>query len=333
MSGFPPAPEELHSRTTVPSTALDALSADRSKRDLYRLDTYAREGLRLFEQLGARDRLGDHTFVVLKPDAVAGRRCTLVLDTLAEEGFLPVAAAPVQFDPLLTREIWRYQFNAASEQRIAVVDHLLGSGPSLVVLLRDTLRTATAQEQQLPASVRLTALKGAADPNAAHGRDLRTRIGRVNGLLNFVHTADDPADVVRELRLFGYRTGTQWIREGLRRPHPVGTPSDDPAKALLPALEERIPAHDLDLPAALRRLAGRADGWGRLAAEHADRSRIAAWLGALDELPLPSGTARWDVLTVVTGWIDCNAPGVTPILATARPADWLPAPAPEVVPV
>ncbi|GAA2234137.1 MULTISPECIES: nucleoside-diphosphate kinase [Kitasatospora] len=324
------SPADLDRRTTVPAAALEALTADRSKRDHYRLDTYAREGLRLFGALGALDRLAEYTFVVLKPDAVAGRRCALVLDTLAEEGFRPVAAAPVRFDPLLTREIWRYQFNAASDQRIAVVDHLLGSGPSLVVLLRDAHRDATPDHQRLPASVRLTALKGAADPNAARGQDLRTRIGRVNGLFNFVHTADDPADLVRELRLFCYRTGSQWLAEGLGRPLPDAAAPDNPAKELLPQLEEQIPAHDLDLAAALRRLAERADGWGRLATGHADRAQVAAWLDALRELELPDGTARWDVLTVVTGWIDCNAPDVTPILATARPADWLPATAPEV---
>ncbi|GIH72579.1 nucleoside-diphosphate kinase [Sphaerimonospora thailandensis] len=146
-------------RSAVPSRAFDSLTADPRKQAAYRLDTYAREGLELFRSPGARAWLQATTFVVLKPDAVAGRRCGLILDVLGEEGWVPLAARLFTFDPLLTREIWRYQFNAASQQRIAVVDHLLGSGPSMVVLLRDTKRDAG-----LPASVRLTAAKGAANP-------------------------------------------------------------------------------------------------------------------------------------------------------------------------
>ncbi|MYV48353.1 hypothetical protein [Streptomyces sp. SID2888] len=63
--------------TAVASTALDTLTADPAKRDVYRYDTYAREGLRSFAEMTALRRSHDVTFVVLKPDAVAGRRCEL----------------------------------------------------------------------------------------------------------------------------------------------------------------------------------------------------------------------------------------------------------------
>ncbi|MFD7625430.1 nucleoside-diphosphate kinase [Streptomyces sp. NPDC059851] len=302
--------------SAVGPRAFDALSSDPRKREAYRLDTYAREGLDLFRSPGDRAWLYATTFVVLKPDAFAGRRCGLILDILAEEGWLPIAARPLRFDPLLTREIWRYQFNAASAQRIAVVDHLLGAGPSLLVLLRDTRR-----EPGLPASVRLTAAKGSADPGAAHGRDLRTRFGRVNGLFNFVHTADEPADVVRELRLFGYRTGSSWLRTALGAT--VAQPDGPcPARSLLPELEREVPAHDLDLTESLRRLAARGDTWGELARLHATPQRVALWLEALEDTELPGGAARWDVLSVLTGWIECNEPGVAPLLATVSATDW-----------
>ncbi|MFS0696659.1 nucleoside-diphosphate kinase [Streptomyces nitrosporeus] len=303
-------------RSAVPSRAFDSLTADPAKRAAYRFDPYAREGLELFRSPGARAWLQATTSVVLKPDAVAGRRCGMILDVLEEEGWQPVGARLFRFDPVLTREIWRYQFNAASQQRIAVVDHLLGAGPSMVVLLHDTRRDA-----YLPASVRLTAAKGAADPRDAHGRDLRSRFGRVNGLFNFVHTADEPADVVREVRLMSYRTGTEWVRAALAQETPrAGGPC--PARSLLPELEREIPAHDLDAERSVRRLAGRSDCWGALARGSGDPARVEDWLSALRETGVPSGTARWDVLSVLTAWIDCNEPGVAPILATVTPADW-----------
>ncbi|MFG2428697.1 nucleoside-diphosphate kinase [Streptomyces sp. NPDC048590] len=302
--------------SAVSRRAFDFLTADPDKRAAYRLDPYAREGLELFRAPVDRAWLYSTTFVVLKPDAIAGRRGHLVLDILEEEGWKPFAARPFVFDPLLTRELWRYQFNAASRQRIAVVDHLLGSGSSLLVLLRDTRRA-----DGLPASVRLTAAKGAADPSAAHARDLRTRFGRVNGLFNFVHTADEPADLVRELRLFCYRTGTAWLRAALTAVPPSGD-GECPARTLLAGIEAETPRHDLDSGRSLARLAARPDVWGGLARECGTRESVRMWLSTLEEGELPPGTARWDVLSVLTDWIECNEPGVSPLLATVSANDW-----------
>ncbi|MEU5539352.1 nucleoside-diphosphate kinase [Streptomyces sp. NPDC020362] len=316
------ASEGAPPRSALAATALEALTADPAKREAYRYDTYAREGLRAFAELTDPLRSHDLTFVVLKPDAIAGRRCELILEILREEGWIPAAATTVRFDPLLTRELWRYQFNAASDQRIAVVDHLLGSGPALLVLLHDAERPSWK-----PASVRLTAAKGSADPEAARGQDLRSRIGRVNGLFNFIHTADDPADVIRELQLFSYQTGWDWCRRALAAPGPAAdgwTAEADPAYALLAQVHAEIPAHDLDLPAALGRLADGTDQWAELARRYGGREGIERWLATLGRTPLPDGPARWDVLTVLTGWIECNEYGVAPILATSSPTAWHP---------
>ncbi|MFF2773858.1 nucleoside-diphosphate kinase [Streptomyces sp. NPDC058052] len=307
--------------SAVAATALDTLTADPAKREVYRYDTYLREGLRSFAGVTGLHRSHDFTFVVLKPDAVAGRRCELILGILRDEGWLPAAATTIRFDPLLTRELWRYQFNAASEQRIDVVDHLLGSGPALLVLLRDVRRPPG-----MPASVRLTAAKGSADPEAARHADLRTRIGRVNGLLNFIHTADDPADVVRELQLFSYQAGWEWCREALAGDAPRAAErarSADPAHALLDVVHAAIPAHDLDVDAALGRLSRSTGVWAELARRAGTPEQIGEWLAELRRgTALPDGAGRWDVVTVTTQWIDCNEHGVAPILPTSSAAAW-----------
>lgn len=307
-------PRGTTAHSAVPEGALDLLTTDRNKRELYRHDTYVREGLDAFATMDATSRTHAVTFVVLKPDAVAGRRCRRLLDVLRTEGWYPLAATTVHFDPLLTRELWRYQFNAASGQRIAVVDHLLTSGPSLLVLLGDRRRPTW-----MPASVRLTSAKGSADPESARTADLRSRIGRVNGLFNFMHTADDPADVIRELTLFSYRTGWDWCRSALA---PGFAPQDDPVAGQLADLERAVPAHDLDLDASLHRLASGTDEWSRLARTAPVRERVGDWLTELTRTPLPGGTARWDVLTVITGWIECNEPGIRPLLPTPSATTW-----------
>ncbi|NEB74289.1 hypothetical protein G3I40_03410 [Streptomyces sp. SID14478] len=307
-------------RSAIGANVLDPLTPNTAKRVAYRHDTYMREGLVSLTKPLHAGRLYDHTFVVLKPDAVAGRRCGLILDTLRSEGWHPVAATPVGFTPLLTRELWRYQFNAASQQRIAVVDHLLGSGRSLLVLVEDR-----ARPRWLPASARLTAAKGSAEPTAARKTDLRTRIGRVNGLFNFMHTADDPADVVRELQLFSYQAGWSWCAESLFDERTdAGEHRQQHLTQLIQELETEIPAHDLDIGKSLARLAARNDAWGECAVRHRTADKIDEWLGLLACCALPEGRARWDVLTVLTGWINCNEPGVTPLISTGTSEDWRP---------
>lgn len=309
--------------SAVPGGVVERLTTDPRKAELYRHDPYLREGLYLLTAADGVDLLERVTFTVLKPDAVAGRRCRAVRDALLDLGLVPVGAATVRFDPVLVRELWRYQFNAASRERIAVVDHLLASGPSLLVLWAgraDCSRTVTgstdAAAPDLPVSVRLTLAKGPADPGASSAHDLRSRVGRVSGLLNFVHTPDEPADVVRELRLLTYRSGTRWLDAALLRAREGAAVDLEPA---IGALEGTVPAHDLDAAAAVRRLAQRDDDWGRLARDHPDSLQRGHWLAALAAVPLPAGpAARWDVLAVVATWIECNEPGVEPLLATPR---------------
>lgn len=316
------------SHTAISARAMAPLTQDPGKADAYRHDPYMREALRSLAAVRDGETLRRHTFVVLKPDAVAGRRCGLILDVLRSRGWHPVAATTVRFDPLLVRELWRYQFNAASEQRIAVVDPLLSSGPALLVLLEDRDRP-----DWLPASARLTAAKGSAEPSAARSTDLRTLIGRVNGLFNFMHTADEPADVARELQLFSYQTGWSWCAGPLFGRVPDGeaaTAPEETVAALLAEVEAEIPAHDLDVTASIGRLALQDGLWGACARAWPTPERIDDWLGVLRDTPLPPGPARWDVLTVLTSWIDCNEAGVLPLIATGTADAWRPTTTDEV---
>ncbi|GII65318.1 hypothetical protein Skr01_54030 [Sphaerisporangium krabiense] len=304
----------------VPEEYCAALTRAAVKAELYRTDPYFRHG-------AFRTDVGDAlatTFVVAKPDAVAGRRIPPVLEFLDENGFAVVAAARFRFTPLLTREVWRYQFNIASWARAEVVDLLLPAGDSLLLILRDTLPATLPATKRgpLPAACRLAALKGAADPRSRRGDNLRTRLGGPTTLFNFVHTADEPADVVRELALLELATGAPLIATA-RRTGPV---PDAELSAAVQALHDACPAHDLDARASLRRLAACPDERvARLARRALDGDPSAGWSALLDLFPgrTPPAPLLWDVLSVATGQIESNVPGLAPQIPTVAAHTWL----------
>ena len=96
------------------------------------------------------------------PDALVGRRIAPCLRLLLVHGFRVLSGAVFTYNRHLIRETWRYQFNLATPDRIAVVDTLLPATPSLLVVLRDERAGGDP-----PAAVRLGDLKGPSEPSCA----------------------------------------------------------------------------------------------------------------------------------------------------------------------
>ncbi|HET8956365.1 MAG TPA: nucleoside-diphosphate kinase [Solirubrobacterales bacterium] len=169
------------------------------KAQRYREEVFCREAWRDVEAAAgdrARELLHRHGLILFKPDGIAAGVVGEALDILGELGFEPAAGAVVQLDRHSTRWLWLYRFNVASVERVWLHDRINCSGPSLLVALRD--RRAVPGET-IPAAVRITDCKGPSRPERRRADQLRTRLGVDDRLLNFVHTSDEPADVVREL--------------------------------------------------------------------------------------------------------------------------------------
>ena len=132
--------------------------------------------------------------ITFKPDAFAGQVVEPALRWLVDNGFRVVAARPVTFDRAMIRGIWFYQWNIASRDRKDVVDELLCAGESLVVALRFPGR--------LDATRHLSTIKGPAVPQRRKPGQLRQVLASPSTLLNFVHTTDEAADLVRELGVY-----------------------------------------------------------------------------------------------------------------------------------
>jgi len=303
----------VEAETDVPAEFTDAVTVCPAKADAYRRDPHFRAGARAVLAAGT-DRLDGvlaSTLLILKPDAVAGRRVRPVLDGLAAAGFTVAGFARFRFSPLLVRELWRYQFNIASADRADVVDLLLPAADSLALVLHDPRWTPGA----LPAAYRLGDVKGPADPRLRKPEHLRARLAAPTTLFNFVHTADEPADLLREAALIDLAAGSRLLAAALTSSPEVG----DLARAV-DALEADLPAHDLDEAAATARLLDRARYAGLALGADGRLPWRAVWARCPDGRVPDSD--RWDLLSLATAQIECNVPGLRPLLPTVKSVDW-----------
>lgn len=311
----PPVPRELSCRP--------------GKRALLGVDSYFRDswedGLRVAGE-GLAALLHRHAAVLLKPDAVVARRLGAAIEWLEQRGFEVVAAARCRVDRHVARALWLWQWNIATRDRRDLADRMLSSGDSLYLVLR-------AGDGPVPASVRLSDLKGPGDPELRAPGQLRRDIGNFPYLLNLVHCADEPVDVVRELGILVDGAERERLYAAIAR----GEPAREHALELAAALEAAAPAHPLRLEAALRsieaRLAGLADaGEARelrelLALARAGRYRdwreIAA-RAARAGAPLE----RWDEIVLGAHLMEPTAATGIAVVAAVTEADWIAATAP-----
>ena len=176
---------------------LQALTMLPRKGQLYRVETFLREAWNdACGIFGAETIVTLHgtAMLMLKPELFAARRHEIVLNFVMRHGFRPVAFATLTLTRLMAHEIWRYQWNKATTERVQLATAMAMAGPSILVIFRDE-EPAPA----VPASVRLWSLKGAADPRSRKGDELRSAIPVRNRMIGFVHTSDEPADMLREI--------------------------------------------------------------------------------------------------------------------------------------
>jgi hypothetical protein len=107
--------------------------------------------------------------------------------------FAIVAAEAVRLDRSSIRLLWQYQWSVARRDRKDACDLLLPTCDSLLLVVR------RPKAETVPATLLFTSLKGPADPTLRKPHQLRFRLGQRCTLLNFVHSADEPADLVREV--------------------------------------------------------------------------------------------------------------------------------------
>jgi hypothetical protein len=260
-----------------------SLSALPVKRALFAVDSYFRDGWDDLLEVVPEPSvlLHTHATLLLKPDAVAGRRLEAALDWLLEQGALVVAAERIRLDRHTTRAMWWYQWNVATRERRELADALVTAGESLLLVAR-------LPDAPTPATLRLSNLKGPADPAKREPWQLRQRLDNDNFLINFVHTADEPADLIREFGILLDGPDRRRVFGELQ----AGEDQEQKARGIIEDLYRRQDAHDLSFAAAQER-----------------RQRDAAH-------------GPWDEIVIGTTLMTASVPDKTPLLAGVSTAQW-----------
>jgi len=164
---------------------------------VYERETYFREGLADASDIWGKSIdtvLKKIALLIIKPDGLKAGKARVVLESLEANDFSVVAVEVTEMMRIHWRELWRYQLTSATLDRLAVNDIVLRDRALLLLLRYD-------KELTLPASVRLSKLKGPSDVSLQSPNCLRRALEQPNRIFSFIHVADEPADVLRELAI------------------------------------------------------------------------------------------------------------------------------------
>ncbi|MGC4900436.1 hypothetical protein ACLQ2Y_13975 [Micromonospora echinospora] len=312
-----------------------ALTTLPQKFALHGADSFFRESWSV-----ATDVLGDRAaglfqrmaIVTMKPDLVVSRGVEDCMRYMAAHGFRPVHAELFRYNRTTTRELWRYQWNVATLDRIELSDVVHRRAPALTMFFLDT-----STPLAVPAAARMTTLKGSAFPSAREGFHLRTVLGAPNRVLVLVHCPDEPMDIVRELGVIFDRPRLRRVYRRLGAAVDSGASIDAAAEIRL-AYAQAERGH-LDVARAIGEVGERIAGCARTsdkarqrsAAQAADRLREAVtgggslrwreWSAELSRCGVGAGS--WDVALAASHLIQHDLPDSTCLITETGRRRWL----------
>ena len=236
------------------------LARDDRKRAIFLDDPYFWEGWSLYHAARPPDRaLTRLTFLLVKPEAIAGRRVEPILGFVRSAGFLVVGTWPVRMGRHEVRNLWRYSLNELPIAHIRALEMLVTAGQLFLVGLslgRDDC-LGRVDPGQVTAAELLSRGKGSTSRPEAPGT-LRQRLGCPALTLNFVHAPDEPADVLRELAVLGGANLQEQVIDRLLAagewPPERFDAMGSEAAAKMTSQYAQCPAHDLDVEATFSRM-------------------------------------------------------------------------------
>jgi hypothetical protein len=301
-----------------------ALTRSGRKAKLYKQETYFREGLgAAAETFNQRlpDFLHRAALLVIKPEGLVSDKVGAIVEFVRRNGFTIMRVFDVEITRLGWREMWRYQLSAASVDRLAVND-LIMCNRALVVLLRHEGVLA------IPATVHLSVLKGPSDKSRQPVHCLRRLLDQPNRLFSLLHSADEPADLVREIAIL--------LDDRTRRAAMSGLLDDQLCDLHETLLNEKIAASISDgrqfkTALAIDRLVQALEGFENCASQIIRRDVVKiragekiAWQPFARAIEDAGVTIdRWDLALIGATSIEYDAQGMSKIITSVGTRPWL----------
>lgn len=308
------------------------LTRSTTKRSLYSQEIYLREAHRdmaneLCHQLSYF--LHSYALMIIKPDGLATGKLEPVLHHVRAQGFAISVIREFRMTRHHWRELWRYQLNAASLDRLAVADAFLTDQTALLVIVHD------AKQEAAPATVRLTALKGSPSPRGRDEHTLRSLIGQTNRVLSFIHVADEPADLLRELGIILSRSERRQMVGRLG--HHLRSAHEDGSEIAKVIDSHSLPLKEVSTDASLRRveieITAQIDAatiHNSAAAESLQKAilsmkagRSISMLGLLESLEaIGASCDSWDLAVLGAHYSPHDEPGVAKLIEGVKGSLW-----------
>ena len=313
------------------------LTTQQHKYEYFKYDIHFLEGWQsAAATLGARGaaRLSQQIVALtIKPEGILCRKVQECLDFMVANQFVPIHSECFSYDRLMSREMWRYQWNIATPDRLEVADRINNLADALQIFFLDTTTPL-----RIPASSRLVPLKGLGTPSERDAVRLRSMLGSPNRLLVVVHSPDEPIDNIRELAIIFGRERLENLYQHLK----VGIDgnSSDPQERITKDIEYLYGRHETqslivqDAVTATLELIRRTEtsetGEARLAAARAREAILAAqsgeeflswrsWSADLTACGIP---LSWEPLVAATHLIRHDIPGAKCLVGRSGRQKW-----------
>ncbi|MBJ8107560.1 MULTISPECIES: nucleoside-diphosphate kinase [Bacillus cereus group] len=284
----------------------------KNKFDLYFNDIFFLEGYNsVLEEKLSTETLNNTALMVLKPDCIIANKQKIIFEYLNNNGYQIISINKINYHKHLIRSDWYYQINIASKERLLLVDKFLSFGPSYVVFLKRN------EFKKTPATVELTSKKGSSIPELRNPGDIRYELGVVSAQLNFIHTADDPMDLIRSLGLyFGYKQRSKLIKN-----FNTSVTSVQNALDYIDADYKNIIKNELSFQKSLNNIVNQAnknseikDYLGFIPKSNA-KNNFKEWMEFLYSEKLSHNSDLfWDLVTIISTIMPNNTEGKKPIL-------------------
>jgi len=181
---------------TIPTTLNLTCSSD--KLAYYEEDPYFYESWLDIQEILSREMLQEFLMhcgsIIIKPEAIISGKAFDIVDFYTTRHFKPVMFRVLELDRHAVRALWRYQLNGATRERLVLLDEWSALSKMVYVILKDE-----NPNSEIPSATRITKLRGHSNPKRHNPGELRMQLGQEITMLNYLHSADEPADMIRDL--------------------------------------------------------------------------------------------------------------------------------------